>query len=120
MHLRKTLGPIAFVAMLIVASCGGRQEKSPNVREAEKIVTEQRASGPIPDGAFKASITTTGPPSKMRPGEKTRLTVKVKNNGNAQWPAHGRAGDGFYQVNLGDNWFDNRNQRLEKHPYVRS
>ena len=120
MHLRKGLGTIAYVAMLIVAGCGGHQEKSPNVREAEKIVAEQRASGPLADGAFKASITTTGPPSKMRPGERTTLTVKVRNSGNAPWPAHGRTGDGYYQVNLGDNWFDDKNKRLEKHPYVRS
>ena len=120
MHLKKCQGTIAVVAMLIVAGCGGHQEKSPNVRAAEKIVAEGRAMGPMPDGAFKASITTNGPPSKMRPGERSTLTVKLKNNGNAPWPAHGRAGDGYYQVNLGDNWFDTRNKRLEKHPYVRS
>ena len=130
MQMRKALGAFAFAAALAVEGCGGGgtggaggaggTDKGGNVREAEKIVGEGRATGPMPDGAFKAAISAPDPPTKMRPGEKQTLTVKVKNVGNAPWPAHGRSGDGFYQVNLGDIWFDNQDKRVEKHPYVRS
>lgn len=110
---------LAAAAMLLLAACN-HEEKSPNVKTAERIVASEQASGPMPPGAFKATITSAGPPNKMRPGEKATLTVKVKNEGNTTWPSHGRASDGFFQVNLGDIWFDANNKRVEKHPYVRS
>lgn len=121
MYMKTVVGTIALAALLAANACGGgTEQKSPNVSDAEKIAVETRASGPMPDSGFKAQITTAGPPAKMKPGEKVTLTVKVKNLGNATWPAHGRAGDGFFQVNLGDTWFDANHKRPDKHPYVRS
>jgi hypothetical protein len=86
MKADKILGAAVFAAILTVASCGGGATTPPpqaNVKEAEKIVTEARASGPMPDGAFKAGITVSDPPAKMRPGQKSILNVKVKNLGTA-------------------------------------
>lgn len=124
MQMRTALGAIVFAATLTFAGCGGGNTgaggKAGNVSEAEKIAAENRANGPMPDGAFKAAITVSDPPTKMRPGEKQTLTIKVKNVGNAAWPAHGRGGDGYFQVNLGDTWYDDQNTKIEKHPYVRS
>lgn len=123
MQMRKALAALGFAATLAAAACGGGAgagDKSGNVREAEKVAGEGRATGPMPDGAFRAGISVADPPTKMRPGEKQTLNVKVKNVGNSVWPAHGRSNDGFYQVNLGDTWFDAQGARIEKHPYVRS
>lgn len=126
MRMRKTLFAVGLAATLAAAACGGGGSGSGtgggagNVREAEKVANEGRATGPMPDGAFRADINVADPPTRMRPGEKQTLNVKVKNVGNAAWPAHGRSNDGFYQVNLGDTWFDAQNARIEKHPYVRS
>jgi hypothetical protein len=123
MKADKILGAAVFAAILAAASCGGgatNPQQQGNVKEAEKIATEVRASGPMPDAAFKAEITVNDPPAKMRPGQKSILNVKVKNIGTAPWPAHGRLNDGFYQVNLGDTWFDSKDKRLANHPYVRS
>jgi len=124
MRKRKALAALGLAATLAAAACGGGGQSSGggagNVREAEKVANEGRATGPMPDGAFRAAITVADPPTKMRPGEKQTLNVKVKNVGNSVWLAHGRSGDGFYQVNLGDIWFDAQNTRVEKHPYVRS
>ena len=74
----------------------------------------------MPGNAFKASLTLPEPPATLQPGQKIQLQVRVKNISDVAWPAHGRSADGFYQVNLGDNWYDDKNQRIEKHPYVRS
>jgi ABC-type amino acid transport substrate-binding protein len=124
MRKRKALAALGLAATLAAAACGGGAQSpgggAGNVREAEKVANEGRATGPMPDGAFRAAITVADPPTKMRPGEKQTLNVKVKNTGNAPWTSHGRSGDGFYQVNLGDIWFDAQNTRVEKHPYVRS
>jgi hypothetical protein len=122
MNKSNAVGTFAFVLTLALAGCGGSDvgEKAGNVREAEKVAAEGRATGPMPDGAFKAAINVPDPPTKMQPGQTLMLTVKVKNVGNAPWPAHGRTGDGYFQVNLGDSWFDSQNKRIEKNPYVRS
>jgi hypothetical protein len=74
----------------------------------------------MPDEAFKASITLPDPPATMQPGQKATLYVKVKNTGNTIWPSRGRLDDGFYQVNLGDVWYDGKGVRLVTHSYVRS
>lgn len=121
MYTSKAVGAFAFVVALVVAGCGGGAgDNVGNVHEAEKVAAEGHASGPMPDGAFRAAITVPDPPTKMQPDQKLTLNVKVKNVGNAPWPAHGRTGDGYFQVNLGNNWFDGQNKRLEKNPYVRS
>jgi Ig-like domain from next to BRCA1 gene len=124
MQTPKAIGTIVFALTLSAASCGGSgsegQRKPGNVKEAEKIVAEDRASGPMPEGAFKAVITVPDPPAKLRPGQKLTINVRVKNIGNAPWPSHGRASDGFFQVNLGNMWYDSKNSRIEKNPYIRS
>ena len=112
---------IALTAgMVLLLSACSHEEKSPSVKTAEKIVTAGQASGPMPASGFKATITSAGPPGKMRAGEKATITVKVKNEGDAPWPSHGRASDGFFQVNLGDIWFDANNKKVEKNTYIRS
>jgi hypothetical protein len=55
----------------------------------------------------------------MRLGERATLMVKVKNTGDTTWPSLGRVNDGFYQVNVGDRWYDNKNKLIDKHPYER-
>lgn len=124
MQTPKAIGTIVFALTLSAASCGGsgsEGQKNPgNIKEAEKIATEDRASGPMPDSAFRALITVPDPPAKLQPIQKVTINVKVKNVGDAPWPSHGRASDGFFQVNLGNNWYDSNNSRIEKNPYVRS
>jgi hypothetical protein len=119
MYIKPVVGTMALSAILIASACGGGAENGTNVREAEKIAVDTRASGPMPEGSFKATITA-NVPGKMKPREKVTLTVKVKNISNTTWPSHGRAADGFFQVNLGNFWFDASNKRIEKNAYVRS
>jgi len=110
---------VLLSALTAMAGCGGgRNEQA--TKSAEKIAAEGRAEAPMPANAFKASLTLPEPPATLQPGQKIQLRVKVKNLSDVTWPAHGRAADGFFQVNLGDNWYTDQNQRIEKHPYVRS
>lgn len=123
MPMSKAFAAMFCAAAAALASCGGGPmtgEKPESVSKAEKIVNEARASGPMPDSAFRAVITLPQPPAQMRPGQKETLQVTIKNAGNAPWPSHGRTGDGYYQVNLGDIWSDSNNSRIANHPYVRS
>jgi hypothetical protein len=118
-----TTRAMCAIALSITASalagCGGRGNEQAT-KPAEKIAAEARANGPMPANGFKATITLPEPPATLQPGQKIELRVKVKNISDVVWPAHGRGSDGFYQVNLGDNWYDDKNKRIEKHPYLRS
>ncbi len=108
--------------MTAAASCGGNHsaESDEAVRRAERIAGIVEAAGPLPDGAFRANISLSAPPLKMRAGQKQTVRVKVKNAGDADWPAHGRAGDGYYQVNLGNIWRDAGGAVIEESGYIRS
>ena len=103
----------------VLSSCRGSVNQ-PATKPAEKIAAEARADAPMPANGFKATITLPEPPASLQPGQKIQILVKVKNISDVTWPAHGRAADGFFQVNLGNNWYDEKNVRILKHPYVRS
>lgn len=118
MDMTKTVFAIALTVTALAGCSSGGNE--PNPKPAEKIAAEARAEGPMPASAFKAQITLPEPPTTLQPGQKIELRVKVKNISDVVWPARGRSSDGFFQVNLGNNWFDDQNKRLEKHPYIRS
>jgi hypothetical protein len=122
MQIRKTLATIAIASTLTIASCGseGTDPSTNNVKKAETAANEARASAPLPDSAFKATITLPEPAATMQPGQKQTITVKIKNTGDTIWLSKGRAADGFFQVNLGDIWTDANGKRIEGHPYVRS
>lgn len=120
MAMSRRLAAIAFCFLLFLSGCNDKQPAVGNIKEAEKIVAEAKATGPLPDGGFKATISVTNPPAKMQPGQRETLLVKVKNISNVSWPAHGRVSDGYYQVNVGDRWYDSKDRVLDKHSYVRS
>lgn len=119
MQIRNVPLLLVIVLMFTFASCNPDGQPA-NPGGGQQTQTEPRATGPMPDGAFKAVITVPDAPAKLKPGQKLTLNIKIKNAGNTAWPAHGRATDGFFQVNLGDRWFDSHDVLLEKHPYVRS
>lgn len=122
MQVRKALCALALAATLAAGACGADEddELDRQVREAEEAAAAQRATGPMPDGAFQAAFTVAQPPARMQPGQKETLLVRVRNTGNTPWPSQGRLRDGHYQVNLGDIWYDSNETKVEKHPYERS
>lgn len=120
MLLQKVLPALIIISGTIaLVGCGADNNKTFSVPSAEQApAAGALATGPLPDSAFKASISVT-PPTKLRPGQKEILEVTVKNTGDKTWPAHGRSGDGFFQVNLGNIWLDGET-KISDHPYVRS
>jgi hypothetical protein len=119
MHTRISYLIALATTISALSGCGGSVNQQAT-RPAEKVAAQARADAPMPPNGFKATITLPEPPTSLQPGQKTQLLVKVKNISDVTWPAHGRAADGFFQVNLGNNWYDEKNVRIEKHPYVRS
>src|SRR5258708_7586672 len=64
---------------------------------------------PLPDRAFKAQITLAEPLTKMTPGEKKSINVKVKNVSDVLWIVYGTEGL-KYRVAVGDSWLDSKGQ----------
>jgi hypothetical protein len=119
MHARISSLIALATTIAALSNCGGSVNQQAT-KPAEKIAAESHADAAMPANGFKATITLPEPPVSLQPGQKLQLKVKVKNVSDVVWPAHGRAADGFFQVNLGNNWYDERNVRIEKNPYVRS
>ncbi|KAA0256336.1 methyltransferase domain-containing protein [Acidobacteria bacterium ACD] len=61
------------------------------------------ASAPLPDGAFRARLSVSPPPGRLRTGEPWTLAVQVVNEGSGPWPCRGD-GTGRFQVNVGNHW----------------
>jgi hypothetical protein len=59
--------------------------------------------GAFASSVYREQIVALDPPTVMRAGEKADLRFKVKNLGDASWPAVG-AKDFRYQVNIGNRW----------------
>jgi hypothetical protein len=57
------------------------------------------------DADYREEITALDAPTVMRTGEKRIIRCKVKNLGLEVWPSRGNK-DGWFQVNLGNRWFD--------------
>ena len=56
------------------------------------------------DQDYRALIEATDAPTRLRPGERVELKLRVRNLGPVTWPALGERGK--YQVNAGDRWLD--------------
>ena len=76
----------------------------PQEPEARSQFESAWMRGAFAASAYREQIVALGPPSVMHPGEKANIRFKVKNLGDAIWPAVGTK-DFRYQVNLGNRWF---------------
>lgn len=112
MRIKRLLFALALAACASpLAACGPEEPQTPGPRTAaESAPTADPEAGlervlkPLPDSGFKAQVTVVSPPAKLGRGERADVTVRVRNTSNAEWPVRGRAGDGIFQVNLGDRW----------------
>ncbi|HEX7313213.1 MAG TPA: hypothetical protein VF297_04805 [Pyrinomonadaceae bacterium] len=62
------------------------------------------------DQDYRAEIEALAAPTRLRPGERSELRLRVRNGGPVAWPARGERG--MYQVNVGDRWLDREGVRV--------
>jgi hypothetical protein len=65
----------------------------------------------FPDYDYRAEIEAPGVPTRLRPGERAVLNLRVHNRGGSVWPAIGDA-SGKYHVTVGDRWLDPSTARV--------
>jgi hypothetical protein len=113
---------LTVAAILIATACGGGNavERDAAVRRAEQIAKVSESLGPLPAEAFRAELSISLLPSTMRTGQTEVVRVRVKNTSNASWPAQGRKEDGYFQVNLGNIWYNSRGEVVADGAYVRT
>lgn len=96
----------AFVA-LALASGGCRRKQAANASNSNAPAAS-KTPGPLPDAAWKAQLTLPDPPAKLRAGEKTRVTVHIKNASDVFWWARGgeinTRDDNKFYLAAGNRW----------------
>lgn len=75
----------------------------PQEPEARDKFESAWMKGAFASSVYREEIVALNPPTVMHPGEKAELKFKVKNLGDATWPAVGTR-DFRYQVNMGNRW----------------
>jgi hypothetical protein len=76
----------------------------PSEADARSQFESAWMKGAFASSVYREQIVAIDPPQVLRPGEKADIRLKVKNLGNATWPAVGTK-DFRYQVNMGNRWF---------------
>lgn len=65
---------------------------------------------PIPDGAFKASLTLAEPLPMLHIGQKYVIHVSLKNSSQISWP--GRQPEWQYQITIGNRWLNTNGSKV--------
>ena len=99
---------ILVCLLFVVAAC--RSEKRDGPTPAPTVPPKTVATGPLPDGAFKVVLFLSKLPTTMERGGQRVLQVKVRNEGNAVWPALGQE-DGKFWIKAGNRWIDEKNEK---------
>ncbi|MBD0324911.1 MAG: hypothetical protein ICV68_00685 [Pyrinomonadaceae bacterium] len=107
MKRQLTLAMLLLASSLILGGCGGNENKPGNTATTPQGSPSPSIpkGAPLPDSAFKATISAVNPPETIGAGQQATLQVKLKNNSDVSWPSVGD-GDGKYQVKLGNHWLD--------------
>ncbi len=87
--MKLKLFALLTLAALLSAGCRGT---SPAANSADGTPTPTpgpKAAAALPDNGFKAQITLTDPPARLRAGQKETIQVKIKNASDVLWYARG-------------------------------
>jgi hypothetical protein len=113
MKMRITLLAAAIACVTAAASC--KPKVATNTASPTQSTNAPAVSGPLPDRGFKAQITLSDTPLKLRAGQKENITVKVKNMSDVIWWQRGgqtndRSDNKFY-IAVGNRWLDKDGKR---------
>ena len=111
MKAKLALGALLTVGALTLGGCGnGEVTGNANTAGggAPAAPPGRKEAAPLPDNGFRAQLTLTGAPAKMRPGQKETVQVKVRNASDTKWHARGgelnTVADNKFYLAVGNRW----------------
>ena len=108
---RRVLLCAVIACLVLFAGCKPKQNATSSPGNAPQTNTPaQKQAGPLPDSGFKAQITATDPPQRLRTGQVAIINIKVKNTSDVIWyprggPTTDRPDATFY-IAAGNRWLD--------------
>ena len=104
------LGIVLLAAGCLTLAIGCKPKPATTGSPASSATPISKAAAPLPNSGFKAQLTLSEPPAKLRTGQKEVITVKVKNASDVVWYAVGgekneRPDNKFY-IAVGNRWLD--------------
>jgi hypothetical protein len=100
MRLRLAAFALAASALASGAACRGARQTNGEA--------QSKSAHALPDEAFRAQITLTDPPAKLRAGQQERVEVRVRNASPVFWWARGgetnERDDNKYRLAAADRW----------------
>lgn len=95
----------------IITGCNpSKTSPAPGAGSDANTPVVSKNAAPLPDSGFKAEITISDPPTKLRTGQVETITFRVKNASNVTWWQRGgeineRSDNNFY-IAAGNRWLD--------------
>ena len=104
------LGIVLLAAGCLTLAIGCKPKPATTGSPSSSPTPISKAAAPLPGSGFKAQITPSDPPTKLRAGQKEVITVKVKNTSDVVWRQRGgeindRPDNKFY-IAVGNRWLD--------------
>jgi hypothetical protein len=106
LNLRTTL-LFTVLACLLATGCT-KPANTPTPNPTATAPEVSKTAGPLPERGFKAQLTLSDPPLKLRTGEQKNILVKIRNASDVIWWQRGgetndRADNQFY-IAVGNHW----------------
>lgn len=103
---------VAYALLILSALVSGGCQSKPAETDAgnQNRPVAQKTPGPLPERGFKAQITFSDPPAKLRAGQKEIIQLKAKNMSDVKWWVRGgevndRPDNKFF-IAFGNRWLD--------------
>jgi hypothetical protein len=109
---------LLLILLVCISVAAWGCDKSRPIPPSSATPSPVRSDAPsaLPDNGFKAVITVTDAPVKLRAGQKQALQVKVKNASDVLWYARGAAvnnnPDNRFYLAVGNRWLEANGEKL--------
>jgi hypothetical protein len=100
------IGSIGIMGAGLFAGCASQKPAGNNTTTANTAPSPDLpyATAPLPENGYKAKITLTDPPTKLRAGQKVTIQVKAQNASDVPWKVRGGGEDNKFYIAAGDRW----------------
>ncbi len=105
---------VIILVALLFAGCASDKPGTTSLN-ANSVNTEAErpcATTPLPDNGYKAKITLSDPPTKLRVGQKQIIQVKVQNASDVPWKVRGCEEDNKFYIAAGNQWLKAEGEQL--------